>query len=376
MAFGTAVYALRFVRTLTPEPWAHVVFTVLFTNTLMLTGVGAAVSYDNGANLFATAGLYYASRFLREARPELLAATLLALGLGCVTKRSLLPLAAIVVVAIVALERGRIRDAIAGLARGARPLGLALAVVLLANALLYGANLARFGKLVPRFDQVVGLEAALENRIFARDHVLDAYRTGAVGFDEAIAGASRIAHPGDRKTAIAQLHATRKRLASGDAWRLGLAPYTLVWCRIQFERAFGYFGHRVLLRQPWERLAFGAVALLALLFQLASLRRAGGGRADIGPEWAFFGVAVAYALVLLFGVNRPSYVERGILDAGVQGRYLFPVWAPAMAFLAIGLWDRAPPRLRGVLAGAACALFVWSDLPSLLLRAEPGWFGS
>lgn len=367
LALGTTLYGLGFVRTLSDDARTQLVFVVLLTNTLMFTGIGAAVSYDNGANLLAAASFYYAARLLRSWRPETLAALLLVLGLGCLTKRSFLPLAALIAVSVAFHERHRLRRGRELLRPLARPLWAAVALVAVANALLYGGNLLRFGRLVPGFEQVVGVEAARANRIFARDYVLDGYREGRMSFEEALRATDEIAHPGDRRATRLQLGAIRKRLQSGGDWRMSPPRYAWWWSRIMLDRATGYFGHRVIRRRGWELAAFAILLGLAVVFHGIARRR--GGTAVFGA-----GVALAYAGVLLFFVNRPVYLEKGILDAGVQGRYLFPVWVPGMALLAVGLSEDAPKRLRALLATGACALFLWSDLPSLLLRAGPGWF--
>ena len=169
MALATAAYGLRFIRAVTREPLTHVVFLVLLTNTLMFTGIGAAVSYDNGANLLAAAAFYYLAKLRSDWDPKTLAALVLAIGLGCLTKRSFLPLAALIVAAVLLHERRHLRDASAWLTGMGRPLALLIVVVTLANVWLYGGNLVRYQRLVPSLDQVVGVEAALQNRIFARD---------------------------------------------------------------------------------------------------------------------------------------------------------------------------------------------------------------
>lgn len=369
LAMGTALFGLGFIRTVSDDARTHLVFVLLLTNTLMFTGIGAAVSYDNGVNLLAAASFYCAARLLQSFGPERLAALLLVLGLGCLTKRSFLPLAAGIVVLLAYHERERLRRGGAWLRPLARPLWVAVAVVAIANAVLYGGNLLRFGRLVPGFEQVVGVEAARTNRIFARDYILDGYREGRLSFQEALRATGEIAHPGDRRSTRMQLAGIRKRIESGDDRRMGLPRYVYWWSRIMLDRATGYFGHRVLRRTSWELAAFASLLALATAFRLLARR---GRPAPIVGFGA--GVALAYALVLLFFVNRPVYLEKGILDAGVQGRYLFPVWVPVMGWMAVGLWQDPPRRVRGILAVAACGLFLWSDLPSLLLRAGPGWF--
>ena len=369
MALGTAAYGLRFVRLVSREPLTHVLFLVLLTNTLMFTGIGAAVSYDNGANLLAAAAFYYAARSSRAFDARTLAVLIVVLGLGCLTKRSFLPLAVLLGMVAVATAWGHRREWRALLRATGRPLRAAVVVVALANVLLYGGNWIRFGKLVPGFDQVVGTPAARQNRIFERDWILDGYREGRLGFAEALRLTDTIRHPADRDSTRLQLAALRKR---GD-FRLQPLDYARLWGRIMLDRSMGYFGHRAVYRQPWERLVYAGVLALAIgLYAVRTARgRAPPGRATGVPA----AIALAYAGVLLLLVNHPTYVAKGILDAGVQGRYLFPVWVPAMAFVASALAEDAPRPLRVPLAVAVGAFFVYGDLPTLLWHGPPGFFG-
>ena len=366
MALATAAYGLRFIRVVTREPLTHVVFLVCLTNTLMFTGIGAAVSYDNGANLLAAAAFYYLAELRSNWDPRRLAALLVTIGLGCLMKRSFLPLAALIVGALVLHERRHLRDAGTWLARVGRPLSIGVAIVALANVLLYGGNLVRYQKLVPSFDQVVGIEAARQNRIFARDFILDGYREGRIEFTAALKLTSTIDHDADRESTRHQLANAKKR---GD-WRVPWFRYPLTWSYIMFDRSLGYFGHRVLHREHWERVTFGLVLALAFVFHALAWRRA---RSPLAR--GFGGIALAYGLVLLALVNYPTYAEKGIIDAGVQGRYLFLVWVPLMGWLACALAEDAPRSSRLPVAAAVCALFVYSDGPTFWLRTSSAWFG-
>jgi hypothetical protein len=366
MALATAVYGLRFVRVVTHEPLTQIVFLVCLTNTLMFTGIGAAVSYDNGANLLAAASFYYLAELRAHGNSRDLAALLLALGLGCLTKRSFLPLAGLIAAAVWVYERRNLGEVWARFASMGRPVTLAIAVVLLANVLLYGGNLVRYQKLVPSLDQVVGVEAARQNRIFSRDFILDGYREGRIEFAEARALALTIEHDADRESTQRLLAISKKH---GER-RVGWWVYTRTWGYIMLDRSLGYFGHRSLPLQTGERLAFGLVLALAVAFQLLTWRRM---QSPLARE--FGGIALAYGLVLLLFVNYPTYAEKGLIDAGVQGRYLFPVWVPLMGWLACALTESPPRFARIPLAAAVCGLFIYSDAPSFWLRTSPAWLG-
>lgn len=368
MALGTVGYGLRFVRVVSNQPLTRVVFAVLITNTLMFTGIGSAVSYDNATNLLAAAAFYYLARIFADSRPRDVAVLLLVLGLGCLTKRSFLPLAALAVAAVLVHERHRLREWRAELGGVGRVLASAVLLVGLANAVLYGGNLVRFGRLVPGFEQVVGTEAARENRIFARDEILDGYREGRLTSREALARVEEIRHLADRESTRRQL-AMLERRSGRDEWRISFPRYVALWGRIMVDRSMGYFGHRVIHRAAWEQTVVGLLLLLALALHAARWRQPAASTARAGGL-----LALGYALLVMLLVNLPTYLEKGIVDAGVQGRYLFPIWVPFLAWLAVAVCEEAPRVLRVPLAAGVCIAFLYSDLPTFLLRASPAWF--
>jgi hypothetical protein len=363
---GTVWFGLRFIRVVSRNPLTHVVFVLLLTHTLMFTGISAAVSYDNGANLLAAASFYTCARLFANAQPRDLGLLLLMLGLGCLTKRTFLPLAALIIVAVALHERSRVLALVRALPAMGRGVTAALAVVIVANGVLYGGNLLQFGRLVPGFDQVVGPEAARANRIYARDQILDGYREGRIEFSEAMKRTTSIPHDRDRESTRRQLVESRKR---GD-WRASFPAYAYWWSRIMIDRSMGYFGHQVIHRFVWEQIGYVAVLLLALALHLSRWRTRNR-LAEIGGL-----VGLGYAAVLLLLVGYPNYLEKGILDSFVQGRYLFPALIPLIGWLATSLCENPPRAIQAPIAAAVCVFFVFGDLPVFLLRSSAIWFGT
>ena len=130
----------------------------------------------------------------------------------------------------------------------------------------------------------------------------------------------------------------------------------------------GYFGHQVIHRSVWEQIGYLVILLLALGLHLIHFRQRNRVASTLGL------VALGYAAVLVHLVGYPNYLERGIIDAFVQGRYLFPVWIPLVGWLATSLCEKPPQALRTAIAVLVCAFFVWGDLPVFLLRTTSVWF--
>ncbi|MEZ4216798.1 MAG: hypothetical protein R3E88_10015 [Myxococcota bacterium] len=377
MAIATALAAWAFARRAGLEAGARVLAIVLLTNVPMWSFLAASASYDNLATLLATAAFALLARWIdtHRARDGLrLAATCAA---GVLTKSALLPLAALLGAASLAARRAAApRALLAALASprslGARGLalaGLAAGLVALAAA-LYGGNLVRYGVLEPAANQVLPLEAALENRIFRQEHVLRSFRAGAIDFRQAAREIEAIEHAGDRAGAMWMLRrALELRRGEGEPL-VGRLRYAATWTALMAERVFGVMGHRALYKEGGLAATYGAVALAAFAALAARFRHLSL-HLRIGAL-----VALAYALVLMQLVNYPVYRATGLAVEAVQGRYLFPVLAPLLAALVAGARDALPVRARTPVAVAVAALFVLGDFPYFLLRAGPEWFGS
>lgn len=379
LSMATVVFGIRWIRLVSDSTITRLLFTAVMTNVLMFTGLGASVNYDNLTNLLAAAAIYLLFRLHRERQVAGLWAFAGCVLAGCLTKLSFLPLAAILLALFVLREGNRVRGWIRAIAeefrsREPRPwlvrgLGIALvAALLVANLSLYAGNGLRFGKLIPDFDQVVAFDDALKNRVFARTHVLRSYREGRVSFDIALRMAREIKHPGDRRSTRALLETTR-RVGKN---RVGIVRYTQVWLELMANRSLGYFGHRVLTRSDGERnVYFVFIGLAVLLLVLL-----GGSQLPRGDILATLGLAIGYTFVVFWLVNHRTYLEVGLIDLAVQGRYLFPILVPLAGVLAIPIGQLLPRLVQAPLALGIALYFIYGDLPFLLLNASPVWFAT
>lgn len=372
-----AYCAYRCAGELSRSPWARLLALLLVTNTLMFTGLSASVNYDNLANLLGALAITALLAFCRGGAPGVLVLAVAALLAGALTKVAFLPLVALGLGMLLVGGRAQLAP-LPGRVHAwlrARPLraavaGLVVVGLLAGNLALYGANLLRFGALEPRADQVLGLENALENRIFARNWIFRQFQEGALGYAQARERAARIGHTGDRRHTLWLLDRERQRQGGLDPQpRLGPFRYALDWGDLMLRRTLGYTGHRRAMKSDLQLLPY--VAFLGLALGVYALRAVRGR----GPwlDWAG-GVGLAYAMVLLWLVNYPAYQRFGEIDVGVQGRYLFPVMAPLWSLAACHLAHAASRRWRPPLLAGVALWFAWGDLPWLLLAAPAAWF--
>jgi len=373
----TIVVAYRLAQRIADGWPTRVLFLVMTTNTLMYTFISAVVSYDNLVNLFAVTSLAALLAFLRSGQPRDLAGWLVWTLLGSLTKLTFLPLALFLGLILLVERRGRIATDLLRLAsevRGGKPVPLVLALValvcLFANLWLYGGNLLRYGKPVPECQQVLSVEACMENRIFARNWIVTRYRDGATSFDEALQATGAIRHTGDRDHAIRLL---RNELAykQSNPDLLPVLDYMgLIWSRGMRPSIFGVQAHVSMLKTPSALLLYNVILLAAFLLWIRGCSWGGAGR-----TWVYLGcLALGYFIFLVGIFNYRGYLVSHAPFLGVQGRYVFPVLVPA--YLVASRFLLAPFRrtIQVALLVAISTVFVYGDLPYFLRHAGNAWF--
>lgn len=384
MGVLVVVFGLRWIRLLTPNRRVHVLFVALITNILMFVGVSASVSYDNLTNLLAAMALFYLFAFFENPAPRPLGLLGVSVLAGCLTKQAFWPLALILLVVLVVRFRhpASWKPSSPGWARawltsgapwkGDRATALVwalLAVLLVANLHLFGGNLLRYGKLIASPVDLYGLEGALQNRIFARDYVIRQFQDGQISFEEALEQADAIENRGNRRRARNVLI----RLRDPGAFRASLLSpevYFPVWFRIMLSRVVGYDGHRVMHKTNLELAPYFLLIVSTLLL---FIRKAGPGEVKGYPLATGF-VALAYGFVLIAYVHYPKYLQFGVPDFFVQGRYVFPVLVPLCGLAAFYSLTYLPERLQGLVGFGVAAIFIYGDFPYFLTRVNPCWF--
>lgn len=371
LALATLWIGAVWLRAWCADPWARLLALAMASNTLMFTGIAAAVSYDNGANLLAAAALLAATRLrLRPSGPALLATAAWLLA-GCLTKRSFAPLALLFALLLL-LRLGRALPGLVAEAAAAarRPAGLALAAAVLVlgvgNAALLLGNLRDFGTPWPRFDQVVGEAAARHHRVHARDSIARRYREGAIDLPTAQALARQIPHPGDRQAALLLL----RNAYLPESALLAPPAYAVAWARGMLASAVGYVGHRRALKSSTWLAAYGVVLAAAALLAVLRPRRGNG----VGVDAAL--LAGGYALLLMAVVHYPAYRQSHTLELALQGRYLFPVWLPLVGCVAAALTAPLPDGPKRATVAGITLLFAAGDLPWLVTHVSTSWFTS
>ena len=240
-----------------------------------------------------------------------------------------------------------------------------------ADANLYIGNLIKYGKLKPGMDKVLGLEQAMQHRIFARGHVVRLFRQGKISYTEAKEMAIRnIKHLGDRQGALLLLETAAREKAANKKSRIDRFRYAFVWADLMLGKIFGIMGHlsmekRGTEKAPYFLIFFAAGGLLVRRMRVVDLH---------GTGIYLLIIAVFYALILMQLINYKSYFNYGIIVLGLQGRYIFPVLVPIYVLTAYYLAGSGSKRWQWGTFITVAAFFVHSEFPWFMGYVSPYWF--
>lgn len=372
----SVVFAWRLARALALTLAVRCLFLVMLTNTVMFTFVSAAVSYDTLSTLCAVLSLYYLVLFFQKRLVTyVLLGCFFALA-GTLTKVVLLPYGLALLLAVAFNERGRLLWLVKELPtfivslRGRDAVFAALCLgALAANVALYGGNFFRYGSVLPGMEQVLPVEACLQNRLFARDYVVREYQSGRLTLLDAQRIALQIRDPGDRASAWNRLAEAVNDRQQGPSPRMGRWRYALEWGEVVVSRTYSVAAHFSLFKYPHDFYPYYAIFFLAAMlwiFRCRELLVPGMGGVII--------VALFYSLFLMQGVNYTIYRISGAMGLALTGRYMFPVLVPLYLLTAQGLIAKTP-RWWQILVGIVVAIFfVAGEFPWFLRNAGPEWY--
>ena len=379
----TIFFAWRLICLLTDLLSVRLLFLTMLTNTLMFTFLVGAVSYDNLVNLLSVMAFYYFCAFSLRRQVMSLLFAIIAVLAGCLTKITFLPLALLFAIAIPWRERGHIREVSTYVRTLYFPaikidqLIAWLIIFVLAGAALtlYGGNWLRYARLSPSPDAVVGLENALNHRIFARNYALTNYKNGRISLLEAQRLALRIREESDRQATLNLLEIARQEKLdpASAAPVMGRLRYSVDWLESICQQVFGIMAHKNMLKDSRAEIApYGILLLFALL---GFLMKGRGGAAGLKPcAHLLLFVTAGYLLILMQVVNYAIYQASGVLTFALQGRYTFPVLVPLYILGAYYFAVAWPPRLRLWSTAILGVFFVWGEFPWFLRHVTPDWY--
>ena len=314
------------------------------TSTLMFVFLSAGVSYDNLANLCATAAALFLIRVLKG--KKILTNSLLwviAIGLGILAKKTILPLALVMVV-IWVIYMIRNRRLINPRTEFNWKLGVASVVALLIigiNVSVFGVNLVKYREPIPDCTDLLSQEQC-DMSVYVR-------RAKEMGFPE-------------EKLTLRDVIEQQKT-----------NPITYVseyWLNRMIKTIYGIMGHKSYfppLISTFYRLLYLFVFIVAIKYWEKR-------------EYAF-NALVIITLFYMLAILISSYNEELMSDfahVAVQGRYLFPILAPFYVLTAHFISQISLKWLRQLTVVSTMLLFtIGGPVVFLLVFARTnavGWF--
>ena len=343
-SLGTVVFCFHLSRELIRDLWWQLIPVLLLTNTLMFVFLSGGVNYDNLANFFSIAGIYYLIRALK--RKNFVINSLLwiiFIGLGTLVKYTILPLALAMSFAwlflMIKFRRSifpvdfKIHEII---------LTCLLLIILAGNFALYGINLIHYQSLTPPCREIL-LESQCEISPYEQRN---------------------------------QSIANNPKLSIKESMDLGFPSpirYAFIdWVYHMLMRSYGMIGHQSYF--PLDLIIYYLILFYSMLvlgiFNLIYKGRIS--YVNVSLVWIVF----FYAVVLLIR-NYNTELIYDFMQISFQGRYIFPVIGAIYVLFVIVL--KATPHwvLRSFLVFLVISLFIIGG-PLTILRGYNsfliGWF--
>jgi len=378
IGLGSLWFGWKTIALLTERNITRLLFMVLCTNTLMLTFLNSFVSYDNLVNFFAVASLYFLLvYFQHKSISDLLLCVLLLLA-GCLTKLSFLPFAVLVFIVFMLKERNGYGDVFAGLKscflftdlRQSTLLVMCLFLLAL-NVNLHLGNIVKFRTLSPSPEAVIGLENAMQYRVFARNYIVRQFKEDQLNLTDARRKAVRyIQHEGDLYGAFLLLDRASQEKLQNQAYRLDRFSYAFPWMNLAMSKIFGIMGHKGMEKTGTSLIPFMLIFLIAGVLMIRQLKLS-----DMNGNAVFLlTIFVGYTLVIMQYVNYTAYNKSGVIVLGLQGRYLFPVIYAGYALAAYYLTSFRSHKVNILVAAIVAAVFMAGEFPWFLRHVTPDWY--
>lgn len=341
-ALGTVIFCYLLSKEVIKNKWWQLLPVFLLTNTLMFVFLSGGVNYDNLANLFCMAGLYFLVRVFHG--KDFVSNSLgwmISICLGTLTKYPIVPLALVMGIAWLFYVITHRKLIFPLKIQGSAPIGLCIifAVLFAANVGIYGVNLVRYQSLTPSCTDLLTQEQCNETYFIKR--------VNEIGLDHklSIVESIQAGYPNPLEYVVDQ------------------------WIPTMLYRIFGIAAHRFYMPSHIIIL-FRLLLIWGLLMAFRYIRK---------PSFAIYslaGIFIFYALVLLY-MNYNSELVYGFQHMGFQGRYIFPVIGAAYVLVGYLLTKIGNKFLRyGTLAVTLILFFAGGPIKFILHfnTIFQGWF--
>jgi hypothetical protein len=289
-SIGTLIFCYLLSKEIVNGKWLQLLPVFLLTNTLMFVFLSGGVNYDNLANLLSMAGLFFLIRVLNKKNLVLNSMLwMICISLGTLVKFTILPLALIMIIIwgiFIFLNRNffnveNIRS------KRVVTFGIILIITFIANFLIYGLNIIKFGSILPACNQILS-DDKCELSPYVQRHQ-------EIGLDQKLTIQESI----------------------GLGYPNPVKYFFDSWIDSMLYRIYGILGHLSYFPSHiiiFYKLLFFWIILLGFRYiEKPSL-----------TILSMVGIILFYSLVLFYQ-NYNSELTYGFKQIALQGRYIFPV---------------------------------------------------
>lgn len=333
MSAGSLVFLYLTSKLLIKNKWLQLIPVFLLLNTLMYVFLSGAVSYDNLANLFSFAAIYFFTlAFKGKDFTKSTILMVISVGLACLVKYSALPLAfGLTSWWIFLVLRRKNEQRTLRLETKLTILILIAAVIVITNIALYGYNLIAYRSVTPTCEQMI--EGNLcQTSVFSKRY---------------------------QELALPSKLTVKESIQQGYPDPAEYVFYS--WIPNILYRIYGILAH----------VSYFPPHIIVLFYILYIFHFVLGVR--LLPEnpakiyIAFASLTVLY-LVVLLGLNYNAELTYGFRQIGMHGRYLFPVIG-IFYLLITKIFEKAKKiKLAWLLGLSTLALFIYSGPLSLVIH--------
>jgi hypothetical protein len=289
-ALGTVIFCFLLSKEIIKNKWYQLLPVFLLTNTLMFVFLSGGINYDNLANLFCMAGLYYLVKVFNG--KGFLVNTLgwmISICLGTLVKYPILPLAlAMGIVWLVFTIRNR-KTLFPLTIKGPKLICLSLVLIalIIGNIEIYGVNFVKYHSITPACSDLLTKNQCdlspfeIRYKEYGLDHKLTVMESIRLGYPNPL------------------------KYVFDD------------WIPAMLDRIFGILAHRVYYPSHimifYRLLIFWSIILAVRYVKKTSFL-----------TYGLVGLCIFYSLVLVY-TNYNSELTYGFKHIALQGRYIFPV---------------------------------------------------
>lgn len=329
----TVIYSYLFAKEMIGNRWGQLFVVFLLTNTLMFTFLSGGNSYDNLMNLCSFAGIYYLTCVFKG-KPFYKNSFmwLTSIMVGSLVKVTMLPLAAVTgsLWFLYTIKERKTIDFRTTWNPKAIGATLILTALFAINFSIYGINIIKYRTLLPSCIQFFTAKQCMAYPQFARDRDLE----------------------------------LQKKLSLSDVVSEGYpdpVEYSLdYWIASMLKRIYGIMGHKAY----FPDVSITVHRLLILLTVFITIRY------WEKPSFATVGSYVIFIsyVFILFLDNYNTELYFGFKNAGIQGRYVFPVIGVYYTMMVYFLLKIRSPIFRWMTFTAVFLLFLYGSPIVFLLR--------